>query len=64
MSVFSVYKGYLFDHNYRKTSCPVPPLNDNNFVKFMRGGTGQGVQILFTFFTKKCVKIFMLCYDD
>ena len=27
------------------------PLNDKNFVKFMRG-TGQGVQILVTFFTK------------
>ena len=30
------------NQQYRKTPCPVPPLNDHNFVKFMRG-TGQGV---------------------
>ena len=36
------------------------PLNDNNFVKFMKGRTGQGVKILVTIFTKNEWKY--LCY--
>ena len=54
-----LYYDCPFEYKYRKTPCPVPPLNDNNFVKLMRG-TEQGVKILLTIFTKKLVKIFML----
>ena len=38
------------------------PLNDHNFVNFIRGGTGQGVQILVAIFTKNEWKY--LCDDD
>ena len=51
----------IHKNEYRKTPCPVPPLNDNNFVKFMRG-TGQGVQIYLQFLLKNEWKY--LCYDD
>ena len=43
---------------YCKTPCPAP-LNDHNFVKFMRG-TGQGVQILVAILLKNEWKY--LCY--
>ena len=42
---------------YRKTSCPVPPKRQQ-FCKIHEGDWTRG--ILFTIFTKKFMKIFML----